>query len=141
MMKRYAIMEKTGKTIYNGSDLYIIIDEYAHIATSTKKRQCTDIIQRIAQIGRAARVHIWLCTQCTLREILKPAIRVNFDSRIGLRTRSKQDSRNIIDKTGLETLPRYGIGYYMSPDKSGLFKVNTYSEEDINALIEHYKRR
>lgn len=141
MMKCFQDMRKKGLKKTNKAPVYVIIDEYANLATSQYKKECLLYIQRICQLGRATNMHVWLSTQTPISKILSTEIKVNLDARIGLRTRSKQDSRNIIDKTGLETLPRYGIGYYMSPDKNGLFHVNMYSEEDIKKLIEYYKRR
>lgn len=113
---RYKAMEAAGMRKYNGSDIYVVIEEIADLLT-TQRREVQPLIQRLCQIARAARVHVWAVTQCPLAEILCTPIKVNFDGIIALRTRSAQDSRNIIGVNGAETLPRYGRCLYITPDK------------------------
>ena len=62
-------------------------------------------------------------------------IKVNFDARVGLRTRCAQDSRNILGVTGCEMLPRYGQGYYMTPEATRLYNIPMYSDEQIDRVI------
>lgn len=137
---RFQAMQAAGLRMYQGSDIYVIIDELADLMT-TQKRRVQPLLQRLAQIGRAARVHIIAATQCPLREVIPTAIKVNFDARVALRTRSAQDSRNILGHTGCETLPRYGQGYYMSPDGEQLRQIPMYTDQERQKLIEHYTGR
>lgn len=127
-------MQQAGVRKYQGGDVYIIIDEFADLVT-TQGRTVKPIIQRLAQIGRAARVHIILATQTPIAKVLPTEIKCNFDSRVGLRTRSAQDSRNILGFSGLESLPRYGQGIYMTPDGEQLYNVPMIPEEELNRLI------
>lgn len=137
--KRYREMQTLHTKKYAGSDVYVIIDELADLMT-TNKKAVQPLLQRLCQIGRAARVHVIACTQCPLVSVIPTPIRVNFDARIGLRTRSKQDSRNILGCTGLETLPRYGQGVYMNPDFTGKYNIPMIPEKDIREMIAHWKR-
>ena len=120
--QRYTEMQNRREKKYSGGDLYIFIDEFADLML-THGKTVVPIIQRLAQIGRAARVHIVLATQTPISEVLPTKIKCNFDARVGLRTRSAQDSRNIIGKAGLEELPRYGKGYYMKPGEEGFWNI------------------
>jgi S-DNA-T family DNA segregation ATPase FtsK/SpoIIIE len=105
MEERFKAMSNMqGCKCYQGSDIYIVIDEFADLMT-TNAREVTPLIQRISQLGRAARIHLILCTQCPLSEIIPTKIKANFDCRIALRTATAQDSRNIIDTKGAESLP------------------------------------
>ena len=113
--RRYKAMQARHMKKYDGGAVYVIIDELADLMT-TNRRQVQPLLQRLAQIGRAANVHIIAATQCPLSAVIPTPIKVNFDSRVGLRTRSKQDSRNILGVGGCELLPRYGQGYYMTPE-------------------------
>lgn len=113
---RYKAMQRDGLRLYDGSDVYIIIDEFADLMTTQPKR-VKPLIQRLAQIGRAARMHIILCTQCPLAKVIPTEIKVNFDSVLGLHTATAQHSRNIIGVKGCEELPEYGEGYYQRPGK------------------------
>lgn len=131
---RYKLMQRHGVKKYAGADCYVIIDEFADLMT-TQRKAVQPLIQRLAQIGRAARVHIVLATQTPISRVLPTEIKCNFDSRFGLRTRSAQDSRNIIGRKGLELLPRYGQAYYMSPEGEALYNVPMIPEEELSAIL------
>lgn len=137
---RYTVMQRQHVKKYQGSNVYIVIDELADLMT-TNKKQVQPLIQRIAQIGRAANVHIIAATQCPLSAVIPTPIKVNFDSRVGLRTRSKQDSRNILGCGGCELLPSYGQGYYMTAQGIELYKIPMYDQTTTNALIKHWTRQ
>lgn len=136
---RYKAMQRQRVKKYPGGALYVIIDELADLMT-TARRQVQPLIQRLAQVGRAANVHIIAATQCPLATVIPTPIKVNFDSRVALRTRSAQDSRNILGLTGCELLPRYGQGYYMTPDGLTLYNIPMQPQEDINALVKYWQR-
>lgn len=95
-----------------GSRIYIVIDEYAELITQGRKLVERELMS-IAQIGRAAGVHIIAATQRPTRDIITGAVKVNFDCRIALRTATAQDSRNILDRNGAEKLPRFGHAIVM----------------------------
>lgn len=134
---RYKLMQQQNKRKYQGSNIYIVIDELADLMT-TNKKQVQPLIQRIAQIGRAAKIHIIAATQCPLSAVIPTPIKVNFDSRIALRTRSKQDSRNILEMSGAELLPRFGQGYYMTPEKTTLYNIPMYSDQEIEDICNYW---
>ena len=137
---RYSIMQGQHTKKYSGSHIYIVIDELADLMT-TNKKQVQPLIQRIAQIGRAANVHIIAATQCPLSAVIPTPIKVNFDSRVGLRTRSKQDSRNILGCGGCELLPSYGQGYYMTAQGIELYKIPMYDQSTATQLIQYWTRQ
>ena len=123
---------------WKGSDIYVVIDELADLMT-TQKRAVQPLLQRISQVGRAAKVHLIAATQCPLREIIPTAIKCNIDARIGLRTRSAQDSRNILGVNGCERLPRYGQGYYMTPEGMTLYNIPMIPDEEIKRIVEWWE--
>lgn len=131
---RYKIMQKSGERLYSGGNVYLIIDEFADLMT-TQKRLIMPPVQRLAQIGRAARVHIILATQTPIAKVLPTEIKCNFDARLALRTRSAQDSRNITGFPGCERLPRYGSGYYMTPEKTTLTALPLIDEKELAARV------
>lgn len=131
---RYIEMQKRRERKYSGGDVYVIIDEWADLMT-TNRREVAPLVQRLAQIGRASRVHIILCTQTPIAKIIPTEIKCNFDSRVGLRTRSAQDSRNILGKTGLELLPTFGQGIYMTPSGDVWYKIPYVPEAEQDRLI------
>ena len=140
MDQRYNAMSRQGVRAYSGPDLYVIIDELADLMT-TQKKAVAPLLQRLAQLGRAARVHLIACTQCPLRAVIPTEIACNLDARVGLRTRNAQDSRNILQQTGCEQLPRYGQGYYMTPDCCNLWAMPYVTEDETAALVEWWTSR
>lgn len=132
---RYIEMQAQGIRKFNGGDVYIIIDEFADLMTTCKKH-VLPLVQRIAQIGRASRVHLIIATQTPIAKVLPTEVKCNFDSRVALRTRSAQDSRNILGTKGAEELPRYGKGYYMTPDfmENVLTDIPMIPEEELDRL-------
>lgn len=113
MLARDRYMSERHLRMYDGGDVYIIIDEFADLITTAKK-QVVPLVQRLAQRGRSARVHVFLCTQIPIVKIIPSEIKCNFDSIVGLHTANRQQSRNIIDVNGCEDL-KIGDAYYITP--------------------------
>lgn len=135
---RYRAMQARREKKYTGAAVYVIIDELADLMT-TDRRHVQPLLQRLAQIGRAANVHIIAATQCPLSCVIPTPIKVNFDSRLALRTRSAQDSRNILGVKGCELLPRYGQGYYMTPDGLTLYNIPMTDQDEMQRLLTYWK--
>ena len=137
---RYKAMQRAGARKYNGGACYIVIDELADLMT-TCRAAIIPPLQRIAQIGRAANVHIIAATQCPLAKIIPTEIKVNFDSILGLKTATRQHSRNIIDAPGCELLPPYGYGYYITPSGRQLVQLPMIPETELQRVVDHWKRQ
>ena len=136
---RYKAMQRDRVKKYSGEAVYVIIDELADLMT-TNRRQVQPLLQRLCQIGRAANVHVIAATQCPLSSVIPTPIKVNFDARVALRTRSAQDSRNILGVKGCELLPRYGQGYYMTPDGLTLYNIPMQDPADIAQIVRYWHR-
>lgn len=131
---RYKTMQKDGTRKYNGGDIYVIIDEFADLMT-TQKHMIMPPVQRLAQIGRAARVHLIIATQTPISKVLPTEIKCNFDCRVALRTRSAQDSRNITGFNGCEQLPRFGYAYYMTPEQNTLTQIPMIEDQQLTERV------
>ncbi len=108
-------MEKHHLRRYEGKELYIIFDEFGDLMTTAKKR-VEPLIIRLAQLGRAANIHLVLAVQNPSRQIITAGIKANITASVALRCREAIESRMIIGVKGAEELPRYGQGLYMTPD-------------------------
>lgn len=139
METRYRAMQWRREKKFDGPDIYVVIDELADLMT-TNKKQVQPLLQRLGQVGRAACVHVIAATQCPIAAVIPTPIKVNFDARVGLRTRSAQDSRNILGFNGCETLPRYGEGYYMTPEEVTRHSIPMTPQEEIDRLITYWKK-
>ena len=135
--RRYKMMAEKGATLFNGTDIYLIIDEIADLMT-TQKKDVMPPLQRILQIGRAAKVHVIACTQCPLSSIIGTPLKVNFTARLGLRTLCAQDSRNILGIKGCETLPQYGKGIYMSPNGYNPVSIPMIPDASIVSMLRYW---
>lgn len=139
---RFADAQRRNLREYDGSHIYIIIDELAYLMT-TQKREVLPLLQQIAMIGRAARVHIIACTQSPVAAVIPTPLKCNFDSRLAMRTATAQDSRNIIGVKGCEALPdpkREGkaFGYYRQGANTVLYILPMVSESERKRLIDHW---
>lgn len=132
--ERFADMRKRHIKTYDGGDVYICIDEFASLILNGKKR-VSSVVQDIAQIGRAAGVHIILATQCPLATVIPTEIKVNFDARVALRTATAQHSRNIMERTGCERLPAHGQGFYVTPSGTTLYNIPMIPEAELKARV------
>ena len=135
---RYQDMQRMHVKKFPGSCVYVVIDELADLMTVNKKA-VTPLLQRIAQIGRAANVKIIAATQSPLATVIPTQIKVNFDTVIGLHTRSAQDSRNILGTSGCELLPRYGQGYYQTPKGIQLYEIPMYSDQETARILSYWQ--
>lgn len=135
---RYEAMQHARIKKWIGSHVYVVIDELADLMTTDKKR-VMPLIQRLCQVGRAAGIHVIAATQCPLAAVIPTPIKVNFDSKVALRTVTAQHSRNIMDAIGCEKLPRYGKAYYVTPELNGIVSVPMIDGEEIARLTAHWE--
>lgn len=134
MDARYQRMERARQKLYTGSDLYVIIDEWANVYKSGGKEAYKAVL-RLTSEGRAARVHVILATQIPKASIIPTEIRENFTARFALRTVTPQQSRVIMDCNGCEDLPRYGQGYYITPEETSLYSIPFVQDSEINCNL------
>lgn len=114
MWQRYEdIKEDIFAECFEGSAVYIVIDEIADLMNVTKtkdkerkelQQQIIENLTKISQLGRASNIHIIACTQCATKGLLDN-LKANFSCFIALHTATHHDSRNIIQMSGAERLP------------------------------------
>lgn len=134
MESRYKKMQRKRQKKSDEGNVYIIIDEFADLMT-TQKKQTLPALIRLAQLGRAANIHLILATQRPTKDIITGQIKVNIDARVALRCPTAQDSRNIINTKGAENLPRYGYGYYLNANGCELIAIPLTPPEDLTNRI------
>lgn len=137
--RRFSDMAQRCIKEYDGPHLYVIVDELADLMVSIKN-ETLPLLQRLAQIGRAARVHCICCSQNIMAQTIPTVLRCNFSAILGLRTANKQQSRFLIAAPGCEMLPNpklEGKGYGYLRDGADLEKlyIYKYDEKDIQNVI------
>lgn len=140
--RRFSVMQADRRKEYSGSHLYVIVDELADLMTMQKK-EALPLLQRLAQVGRAAHVHLIACSQNVLAVTIPTVLKCNFATILGLRTANAQQSRFLISATGCEMLPdpkREGKGYGFLRDGADLQKyaLHMYTDAEIESLVAYW---
>jgi DNA segregation ATPase FtsK/SpoIIIE, S-DNA-T family len=120
--------------------IVIIIDELADLMM-VASRDVEVSLTRLAQMARAAGIHLILATQRPSVDILTGVIKANFPTRLSFQVSSKIDSRTIIDANGAETLLGNGDMLFLPPGTAKLQRIHGafISEEELAKVIEFLK--
>jgi S-DNA-T family DNA segregation ATPase FtsK/SpoIIIE len=153
MERRYRMLaEKGNKNIdtYNKAApeaerlpyIVVIIDELADLMM-TVQREVEDSIMRLAQMARAAGIHLIVATQRPSVDVITGLIKANLPSRISFQVSSKTDSRTILDANGAENLLGMGDMLFLPPASSHLVRVHGcyVSEAEIKRVVEFVKKQ
>lgn len=137
----YRQMEKKNLKLSEYADHYIIIDELADVMLSPEKKAFCASLQKVLQLGRAARVHVIAATQQPSRRCLPAEIVDNFTDRVALRCLSPIESRQIIGVPGAELLPRYGQALVLSSEGLQRYTVPNCTPEEVREALQAAPRR
>ncbi|WP_253248263.1 DNA translocase FtsK [Helicobacter sp. 12S02634-8] len=120
--------------------LVIIIDELADLMM-TGGKEAEFPIARIAQMGRAAGLHLIVATQRPSVDVVTGLIKTNLPSRISFKVGSKIDSRVVLDVEGAQSLLGRGDMLFTPPGIGGVVRLHApwASEEEIEEIVEYIK--
>ncbi|MCD6319594.1 MAG: DNA translocase FtsK [Candidatus Desulfofervidaceae bacterium] len=120
--------------------LVIVIDELADLMIVGSREVQTSLV-RLAQMARAAGVHLILATQRPSVDVITGVIKANFPARISFQVSSKVDSRTILDVIGAERLLGMGDMLFLPPGTAKLQRLHGayVSEEEILTIVDFWK--
>ena len=108
----------------------VIVDELADLMMVVG-REIEEAIARLAQMARAAGIHLILATQRPSVDVITGLIKANFPARISFKVFSRTDSRTILDQMGAETLLGNGDMLFLPPGTGALQRVHGAFVSDI----------
>jgi S-DNA-T family DNA segregation ATPase FtsK/SpoIIIE len=139
--------KETGEAIYEKEDLefeelpylVVIVDEMADLMMVAGK-DIEGAIQRLAQMARAAGIHVVLATQRPSVDVITGTIKANFPTRISFQVTSKIDSRTILGEQGAEQLLGQGDMLYMAGG-GRISRVHGpfVADDEVEKVVRHLK--
>ena len=154
MMKRYRLFSDVGAKDLNSYNAHmreqgeekmphivIIIDELADLMLVAKK-EVEESICRVAQMGRAAGMHLIIATQRPSADVITGLMKANIPSRIAFAVASSMESRIILDSNGAEQLVGKGDMFYAPLGIGKPMRVQgcMITEEEVARVVEFIKQ-
>ena len=120
--------------------IVIIIDELSDLMMVASK-EVEELIIRLAQMARAAGIHLILATQRPSVDVITGLIKANIPSRISFQVSSRTDSRTILDTNGAESLLGDGDMLFLPPGTAKLQRIHGayISDKEVHRLTEFLK--
>ncbi len=140
---------ETGEAIYEHEELeleelpyiVVVVDEMADLMMVAGK-DIEGAIQRLAQMARAAGIHIIMATQRPSVDVITGTIKANFPTRVSFQVTSKIDSRTILGEQGAEQLLGQGDMLYMAGG-GRIMRVHGpfVSDAEVEKVVAHLKKQ
>jgi DNA segregation ATPase FtsK/SpoIIIE, S-DNA-T family len=120
-------------------NIVVVIDEMADLMMVAGK-EIEGCVQRLAQMARAAGIHLITATQRPSVDVITGTIKANFPTRISYMVTTKIDSRTILNEQGAEQLLGMGDLLYQAPGKKSQRLHGPFvSDEEVGAVVDWLK--
>lgn len=135
------VMETEDLPLHHIPNIVIVIDEMADLMMVAGK-EIEGCIQRLAQMARAAGIHLITATQRPSVDVITGTIKANFPTRISYMVTTKIDSRTILGEQGAEQLLGMGDLLYQAPGKRPKRLHGPFvSDEEVGDVVEWLKQQ
>ena len=140
---------ETGAPIYEEQEIdltplpyiVVVVDEMADLMLVAGK-EVEAAIQRLAQMARAAGIHLILSTQRPSVDVITGVIKANFPTRMSFQVTSKIDSRTILGEQGAEQLLGMGDMLYMPAGQRPIRVHGSFvKDSEVEAIVEYLKKQ
>jgi S-DNA-T family DNA segregation ATPase FtsK/SpoIIIE len=140
--KKEKKIETSGQTDHPLPYIILVIDELADLMM-TSSREVEEAITRLAQMARAAGIHLIIATQRPSVDVLTGIIKANFPARISFQVSSRVDSRTILDGIGAENLLGEGDMLFMPPGVGKITRIHGayISEEEVKKVTDFLREQ
>ena len=141
--------ERSGEAIYEQQDMpaetmpyiVVVVDEFADLMIVAGK-EIEAAVQRLAQMARAAGIHLIMATQRPSVDIVTGTIKANFPARISFKVASKIDSRTILNEQGAEQLLGQGdMLYSMGTGQTIRAHGPFVSDDEVESIAEALRKQ
>lgn len=151
MERRYRLLEEAKVKSFDSYNqtqeeklpyIVVVVDELADLMMVASK-DVEAAIARLAQMARAAGIHMILATQRPSVDVLTGLIKANFPTRISFKVSSKIDSRTILDASGAEHLLGAGDMLFLAPGTSAIKRIHGayISEKETADIVDFWKKQ
>ena len=122
--------------------IVVIVDELADLMM-VAGREIEESIARLAQMARAAGIHLILATQRPSVDVITGLIKANFPTRLSFKVFSRTDSRTILDQMGAEALLGNGDMLFLPPGTGAVQRVHGafVSEIEVQRVVDFLKKQ
>ena len=136
MAWRYEVMQRMGWRKWQGSRVFLVIDEVADIMlTHEECKPFTEKLTRLLNLCRASSITCIISTQSPSRATIPACVQINTTCKLCLHTISRIESQMVLGQPGAEKLPRYGKGYLLLDGEVKLVDVPYVPDEQIDRVI------
>lgn len=115
MERRFDDMQAAEVSVTTEPHIFICVDEMAFLMQSDKKKEYVHVLNKITLLGRAAHVHLILCSQVCTQDVIPACIRDNMTNIVCLRQRDPGKYRYLLGSFP-GRLPMYGFAYVFTPN-------------------------
>jgi S-DNA-T family DNA segregation ATPase FtsK/SpoIIIE len=140
---------ETGQALYEHQEIatepmpyiVVVVDEFADLMVVAGK-EIEGAVQRLAQMARAAGIHLIMATQRPSVDVVTGTIKANFPARISFKVASKIDSRTILNEQGAEQLLGHGDMLYSTGSGQIVRAHGPFvSDEEVEGVTESLRRQ
>ena len=133
------VFEKEAMDLAPMPYIVVIIDEMADLMMVAGK-DIEGAVQRLAQMARAAGIHVVMATQRPSVDVITGTIKANFPTRISFQVTSKIDSRTILGEQGAEQLLGQGDMLYMAGGgRISRLHAPFVADDEVEKIVRHLK--